>query len=99
MLFLGNIWFQRAKIQKTIVATIILLFAHIIFIVILVKLYGEIGRANISINGFGVTAFKNAMNTLGVPEIWSIISVTISCLVAPVGLWIVSFMKMKEQQL
>ena len=100
--FLGNIWFQRAKMQKTIVTTIILLIAHGIFIVTLWKLFGGINtnpNIDINIDGFGVIAFKNAMNTLGFPAIWSIISMTISCLVAPIGLWAVSFMKMKEQQL
>jgi len=106
LLFLGNIWFQRAKIQKTVVAIIILLFAHMIFILFLVKVFGVPGTS-IDINGFGVISFNKAMNMsynkaknmLGFSEIWSIINMMISYLIAPIGLWVVSFMKMKEQQL
>ena len=106
LLFLGNIWFQRAKIQKTIVATIILMVFHFIFILILVKVFGQ-PSSSININGFGVISFNKAMNMtysqaegmLGFSKIWSILNVTITYLIAPIGLWAVSFMKMKEQQL
>ena len=89
LLFLGNIWFQRAKMQKTIVTTIILLIAHVIFTLILVKLFGTTG-SQMSLTIKDMSYYS---------KIWGIISMTIICMVAPIGLWIVSFMKMKEQQL
>jgi hypothetical protein len=102
LLFLGSIWFKRSKILKTMVAIFILLVFHVTFIFILVKLFGVPSiepTNNINMSGFGVTTFYNALTMLGFSKIWSIISVTIPCLVAPIGLWVVSFMKMKEQQL
>ena len=91
LLFLGNIWFQRAKIQKTIVAIIFLIIVHITLSLIFVKILGifRTPYASVNIN----------ISMSDIPGIWSIITKTILCLVAPIGLWIVSFMKMKEQQL
>jgi len=91
--FLGNIWFQRAKIQKTVVAIVILLVAHAIFMLILWKLFGAINYAT------GPSTSLTIEDMMGFSKIWGIISMTIIYLVAPVGLWIVSFIKMKEQQL
>ena len=90
-IFLGNIWFQRAKMQKTIAAIIILIVVHFFLSMIFVKILGiyRTPYAFVNIN----------ISMSDIPTVWSIINKTISCLVAPIGLWIVSFMKMKEQQL
>ena len=96
ILFLGNVWFKRAKVQKTILAIIILMIAFVLFAYILVKVSGimdiasEISNTSLSID------IKDLSD---VPQTWKIITKAIYCLVAPIGLWIVSFMKMKEQQL
>ena len=97
MLFLGNIWFKRAKVQKTILTIIILMVAYAIFLLILAKTLGTISINNSS--GIGLSLSVDYKNFLGVSKIWNTINMTISYLIAPVGLWIVSFMKMKEQQL
>jgi len=86
--FLGNIWFQRAKIQKAVAAIIILLIVSQALTLIFVKIFGIVK-----------TPYAVSYDTNIIPEVWSIINRTIWYLVAPIGLWIVSFMKMKEQQL
>jgi len=91
LMFLGNIWFQRAKVRKTIVAIFILIAIYITLSLIFVKILGMFITPYASVN--------LNISTSQIPEVWSIINKTISCLVAPIGLWIVSFMKMKEQQL
>jgi hypothetical protein len=98
LVLLGNIWFQRAKMQKTIAAIIVLFVVHLIFMLILTKLFGEIKFANGS-SGIGLSMSFTARNMLGFPKVWGVVSMIISYLIAPIGLWIVSFMKMKEQQL
>ena len=92
---LGTIWFKDSKSQKTIGSMIILLVVYIIFLLILASVSGLINIArtfpavvNIS---FGDMSY--------VPQTWKIVSKTITFLIAPIGLWIVSFMKMKEQQI
>ena len=89
MFFLGNIWFKRAKVQKTILAMIILMIAYIAFVGILVKLSGITNIPPIQGISFELGEFSYILQ----------IFKTINYLIAPVGLWIVSFMKMKEQQL
>jgi len=92
ILFLGNMWFKRAKVQKTILAIIILMIAYSLFITILVKASGIINILETS----GVSqSINDPRDLLGNLQIWKIINY----LVAPIGLWIVSFMKMREQQL
>ena len=93
ILFLGNVWFKRAKVQKTILAIIIFMIAFIVFSAILVKTSGINTSKMLMSNIYGLT------NVIDDSQTWKIISKTIYYLVAPIGLWIVSFMKMREQQL
>jgi len=98
LFFLGNMWFQRSKVQKTILAIIILLISYIILLLIMAKLSGLIDAARVSLP-FNLSINISLDDMSDIPQTWKIISKTISFLVAPIGLWIVSFMKMREQQL
>ena len=95
ILFLGNVWFKRSKVQKTILAIIILMVSYSIFLLILAKVSGIIDMARVVSGNFSI----NLNDMSDIPQTWKTISKTISFLVAPIGLWIVSFMKMREQQL
>jgi hypothetical protein len=94
LFFLGNIWFKRAKVQKTILAIIILMIAFGLFAFMLVKVSGIIDIAKVTPANFSI----NINDMSDVSQTWKVISKTIYYLIAPVGLWIVSFMKMREQQ-
>ncbi|MDR2926972.1 MAG: hypothetical protein LBV41_02035 [Cytophagaceae bacterium] len=104
LLFLGNAWFQRAKVQKTVIGIIIFSAVYAMFISVLLS-------SAISIFNFDLIADISptpddsqitanlSINTDYIPTTGLMILKFISCLIAPVGLWFVSFLKMKEQQL
>ena len=91
LLFLGNIWFKRAKVQKTIAMIVFLMIGFV-----LIAILAQIGKVEI-MSGFSEPLPINI--TSNVSKTWQTISKTITFLVAPIGLWIVSLMKMKEQEL
>ena len=95
LIFLGNIWFQRAKVQKTIAIIIILTIAYTVLMSILGKASGsgQIGETSVGVS----VNIGNLSDIL--PQTWRIIIQTILFLIAPIGLWIISFRKIKEQQL
>jgi len=96
ILFLGNMWFKRSKVQKTILAIIILMVVFGLFSFILLKASGIMNMGSEVSNFSHSVDFKDILD---VSQTWKIITKTIFFLIAPIGLWIVSFMKMKEQQL
>jgi hypothetical protein len=100
VLFLGNIWFKRAKVQKTILAIIILPIIFAVFIGILVKVSGIVNILS-GVPDIDASLSINSPKDLLIffPQTWQTITKAIYFLIAPIGLWIVSFMKMKEQQL
>jgi hypothetical protein len=93
ILFLGNIWFKRAKVQKTIAAIITLMIAFAVFALIFAKILGT----EIFQHSGSPSALENMVEA--VSHQWKTITKIIYYLVAPIGLWIVSFLKLKEQQL
>lgn len=88
LFFLGNIWFQQSKVQKTIGALCIFSVAYIVLILIL-----NSTSDNNNFSGYGTFS-----GFVQIPNI-SAVQTIISCIIAPVGLWAVSFIRMKEQQL
>jgi len=95
LFFLGNIWFQQAKVQKTIATVIILMVAYTVLMVILGKVSGS-GQMR-STNSFSLSLSFGDL--LDISQTWKTIIQTIIFLVAPIGLWIVSFIKMKKRSL
>ncbi|MDR2888076.1 MAG: hypothetical protein LBV26_08805 [Bacteroidales bacterium] len=86
--FLGNIWFQRAKVQKIVGALSVLFVMYIILMIILSSITALRGTHNYAMHFI-------FMNT---PS-YSVLQTVISCIIAPTGIWAVSFIRMKEQQL
>jgi hypothetical protein len=93
ILFLGNISFKRAKVQKTILSIIIFMIAFVVFTMFFAKVLGT----EIFQHSGSSSALLNMAEA--VSHQWKAITKIINYLIAPLGLWIVSFLKLKEQQL
>jgi len=94
--FLGNIWFKRSKLQKTIMVIIILMVAYTALMSVLGKVAGS-GEI-IEMNQFSLSLSFGSLLDI-IPQTWRVVIQAIIFLIAPIGLWILSFKKMQKQEL